>query len=339
MKVFITGGGGFLGLAIVEQLVAKGYEVVTYSRSKYKALGKLDVVQHQGSISDYKALKSAMKGCEAVFHVAAKTGIWGSYSSFYEANVIGTENILKACAELKIPHLVYTSSPSVVYDGGSQGKDESLPYPAKFDAYYPQTKAVAEQAVLKANSATLITCSLRPHLIWGPRDQHYLPRLLERQRKGKLRMLGTETYLVDTIYVDNAAHAHLQAFEAMRSDPVSVGGKAYFLSQDEPIAIREFIDRLLDTGGLPPVNKTIHPQVALYTGWVLERVFNLFQIKSEPPVTPFVAKQLSSSHWYDISAAKRDFGYVPEVSIDEGMKRLKKWVEVSGDSPIHLGRI
>lgn len=327
MKVFVTGGGGFLGFAIVEQLVREGYEVATYSRGKYEALTKLGVAHHRGNLSDYETLKTAMKGCEAVFHTASKVGVWGDYDSFYETNVTGTACIIKACLELHISYLIYTSSPSVIFDGGSEGKDERLPYPSKFDAYYPQTKAIAEQAVLKANSPSLITCSLRPHLIWGPKDPHLLSRLLERRRKDRLRLLGTGEYLVDTIYIDNAACAHLQALQAMRSQAAAVAGKVYFLSQDNPITIREFINRLLNTGGLPPVEKTINPKVALVAGWMLERVFRLLNVKAEPPITHFIAKNLSSPHWYDISAAKRDFGYIPTVSIDEGMKRLKQWIE------------
>lgn len=326
MKVFVTGGGGFLGLVLVRQLLEAGYEVVTYSRKSYKALDKLGVTHFQGDLVDFPALKRAMNGCEAVFHTAAKVGIWGDYKDFHYINVIGTKHVLGACEELEIRYLVFTSSPSVVYEDKAEGSDESLPYPKKFDAYYPQTKAVAEQEVLNANDASLTTCALRPHLIWGPGDVHFVPRLFEKRRKGKLRLLGAGEHLVDTIYVDNAARAHIQAFEAMLKEPDSVGGKAYFLSQDQPITIQEFMNRLLSTGDLPPVDKTINTRVALFAGWLLQTVYKLFRIKSEPQVTLFVAKQLSSPHWYNISAAKRDFGYKPEVSIDEGMKLLKKWV-------------
>lgn len=329
MKILVTGGGGFLGFAIVEQLLTEGYEVLSYARSRYDALEKLGVAQYQGDLSDYVALKTALRGCEAVFHVAGKIGNWGTYASFYETNVRGTENILKACFELQVQYLIYTSSPSVVYNGTSEGKDERLPYPPKFDAYYPQTKAIAEQAVLKANCAALRTCALRPHLIWGPGDFHFLPSLLLRQSKGRLRLPSDEKYRIDTIYIDNAARAHVQAFKVMRHNPAAVSGKAYFLSQDEPIGIREFFNRLLDTCGRPAVNKTISPQMALFIGWLLQHTFRLFNVQSEPPLTLFVAKHLASSHWYDISAAKRDFGYVPSVSIEEGLKRLKAWVEAT----------
>lgn len=327
MKVLVTGGGGFLGFAIVKQLLVEGHEVLSYTRSRYEALEKLGVSQHQGNLTDYSTLKTALRGCEAVFHTAGKIGNWGTYASFYETNVRGTENLLKACAELQVPYLIYTSSPSVVYNGSSEGKDERLPYPPKFDAYYPQTKAIAEQAVLKANCESLHTCSLRPHLIWGPGDFHFLPSLLHRQNKGRLRLPSDEKYRIDTIYIDNAAGAHLQAFEVMRNNPDAVSGKAYFLSQDEPIGIREFFNRLLDTCGRPAVNKTISPRVALFTGWLFQHTFRLFNVQSEPPLTLFVAKHLASSHWYDISAAKRDFGYAPRVSIEEGLMYLRAWIE------------
>lgn len=328
MKIFVTGGGGFLGLSIVKQLLEEGHHVVNYSRGKYETLEKPGVIQHQGNLLDYTTLKKAMNGCQAVFHVASKTGVWGSYDSFYETNVTGTENIIKACLELGISFLVYTGSASVVFREGCEAGDESLAYPKKFDAYYPETKAIAEQIVLKANGQKLYTCSLRPHLVWGPGDPHLLPRFLSLQRKGRLRILGKGEYLIDTTYVDNAARGHLLAFAALQKNS-SVSGKAYFLSQDEPISIREFINRLLESGGMPPVNKTMNPSVALFTGWVLQCFFRLFKIQSEPLLTPFVAKQLSSSHWYDISAAKRDLGYVPTISITEGMNRLKQWLQTN----------
>ncbi|HEU4902208.1 MAG TPA: NAD-dependent epimerase/dehydratase family protein, partial [Flavisolibacter sp.] len=279
MKVFITGGGGFLGLAILKQLVERDFEVVSYSRGKYEALEKPGIIHHQGDLLDYAKLKTALQDCEAVFHVAGKAGIWGSYASYYETNVTGTKNIIKACLEQGIRYLVYTSSASVVYGANSQLHDEGLPYPQKFDAYYPQTKAIAEQVVLKANGPYLATCSLRPHLIWGPGDPHLFPRFFSRQQKGQLRLLGKGTHLIDTTYIDDAARAHLQAFDAMQKNP-SVAGRAYFLSQDEPIAIHKFINLLLEAGGLPPVNKTMDPTIAMVTGWLLQSVFRLFHVQS-----------------------------------------------------------
>lgn len=326
MKIFVTGGTGFLGLAIVKHLIESGHEVIVYSRRKSEALDSLKVKHYEGSINDIETLQKSMHDCDGVFHIAAKVGLWGRYKPFYESNVIGTQNVIEACLKIGVPRLIFTSSPSVIYNGASEGDNESLPYPEKFDAYYPETKAMAEQMVLSAHSESLTTCVLRPHLVWGPGDPHFLPRLFQRRQNNRLRLVGNDKHKIDTIYIDNASSAHVQAFEAMCKNPVSVGGKAYFVSQDEPIEIEEFMNRLLDTGDLPPVNKRISRWFAYAIGWCLERVYRWFNIEADPPLTTFVVKQLSSAHWFDISAAKRDFGYVPEISIDEGMERLKKWV-------------
>ena len=327
MKVFVSGGGGFLGRAIVRQLCAQGHELASFSRGNYPMLDQLGVRQFQGDLSDYAVLKKAMQGCEAVFHVAAKVGMWGKYEDFYRTNVTGTANVLQACRERGIRNLVFTSSPSVVYTGkDSEGHNESLPYPEKYEAYYPQTKAIAEKLVLAANDASLKTVCLRPHLIWGPGDRHLLPRLFEKARARKLRILGSSPNRIDCIYIDNAAKAHLQAFAQLLRDPAPVEGKTYFISQDAPIPIAELINQLLATGGFPPVTKRLSPGIARFAGRVLETSYRIFGISAEPLLTLFLAKQLSTSHWYDISAAKRDFGYKVEVSLEEGMERVAAWV-------------
>lgn len=323
----VTGGGGFLGLAIVRQLCNMGHEVVSFSRGHYPVLEQLKVTHFQGNLSDYALLKRAMTGCDAVFHVASKVGMWGKYKDFYEANVTGTENVLKACRELSIRNLVFTSSPSVVYNRkDSEGHDESLPYPPKYDAWYPETKAIAEKLVMAANNESLKTVCLRPHLVWGPGDRNMLPRLFEKSKAGKLRILGSSGNLVDCIYIDNAAKAHLQAFAQLLQDPAKVEGKTYFISQGSPIPISELINQLLATGGMPPVTKYLSPRIARFAGRFFETTYRVFGIATEPPITLFLARQLSTSHWYDITAARRDFGYAAEVSLEEGMARLRVWV-------------
>ena len=213
---------------------------MTFARGNYSSLDQLGVAHFQGDISDYALLKKAMTDCEAVFHVAAKPGMWGKYKDYYLTNVTGTKNALKACRELGIQSLVFTSSASVVYHGkNSEGQNESLPYPRKYDAYYPQTKAIAEKLVMAANDDSLKTVSLRPHLIWGPGDNNFLPRLFEKSKAGKLRILGNSSNLVDCTYVDNAANAHLQVFFQLISDPTPVEGKTYFISQVKPIPVAE----------------------------------------------------------------------------------------------------
>ncbi len=326
MKALVTGGGGFLGKAIVKRLRERGDEVRSFSRNPHPALTEMGVEHCRGELADAGAVKRAAEGCDIVFHVAAKAGVWGPYEEFYRANVLGTKHVIEACRLHGIKRLVHTSSPSVVFDGSDmEGVDESVPYPEHFEAFYPQTKAEAEQLVLQANDQTLATVALRPHLIWGPEDNHLVPRILERGAKGALRKLGTRECLVDTVYIDNAALAHLQAADHLDVGSV-VAGKAYFISQGEPLPIWDVVNRILDAGGLPPVTRTLSPALAYTIGVILEKVYGLIKLKGEPRMTRFVARELSTSHWFDLSAARNDFGYQPEVTFDEGLERLREWL-------------
>lgn len=327
MKALVTGGGGFLGKAIVKLLREKGHEVRSFSRKEYPDLTALGVEHCCGNLSDLQAVETAVAGCDMVFHVAAKAGVWGAYQEYYQANVVGTENVIRACRSQAVAKLVYTSSPSVVFDGSDmEGVDESVPYPLHYHAFYPQTKAQAEQMVLAANDKQLATVALRPHLIWGPEDNHLVPRILERGRAGQLRRIGRNDCLVDTIYIDNAASGHLQAAERLEIGSV-VAGKAYFLSNGEPLPLWEVVNRILAAGQLPPVARSIPATVAYAAGWVLENLYRWFRLPGEPRMTRFVARELATAHWFDLGNARRDFGYAPCVSIDEGMQRLKNWLE------------
>ncbi|HEX3147863.1 MAG TPA: NAD-dependent epimerase/dehydratase family protein [Gemmataceae bacterium] len=323
MKALVTGGGGFLGGAIVRLLRERGDEVRSFSRGAYSALDALGVEQVRGDLGDANAVAEAAAGCEIVFHVAAKAGVWGPWREYYEANVVGTENVLAACRANGIRRLVFTSSPSVTFAGVDQsGVNESEPNPARFLAHYPHTKALAEQAALKANGPELATIALRPHLIWGPGDPHLIPRLIERARAGRLKRIGKESKLVDTIYIDNAAVAHLQAADKL-APRSAVAGKAYFLSQGEPMPLWDFVNRVLEVAKLPPVTKSVPAGVAYFAGGAMELLFRLLSLRGEPPMTRFVARQLSTAHWFDLSAARRDFGYAPAISTDEGLRRLR----------------
>jgi len=324
MKALVTGGGGFLGLAIVKRLVGQGTTVCSFSRRRHDELDALGVGQRLGDLADGAAVREAVAGCDVVFHVAAKPGIWGPYEDYYRTNLIGTQNVITACRERGVSRLVYTSSPSVVFDGRDmKGVDESVPYPSRFAAHYPRTKAAAEQLVRAASDERLGTVSLRPHLIWGPGDNHLLPRLVARARAGKLRRIGRARKLVDTIYIDNAAEAHLLAAEKLKSGAV-VAGKVYFISQGEPVDIWEMINRLLEAADAPTVHRTIPKGVALALAWGFENVHRLLHRCGEPRLTRFVVKELCTSHWFDLSAARRDLGYQPTVSISEGLRRLRE---------------
>lgn len=323
--ILVTGGGGFLGGAIVRQLVARGDSVRSFSRSRYPRLDTMGVDQVQGDLADTQALQTACKGVDLVFHVAAIPGVWGPYDVFHQVNVLGTENIIQACRDNGIGRLVYTSSPSVVFDGHDmEGGDESLPYPPTYQTHYPRTKAMAERRVRQAADGRLRTIALRPHLIWGPADNHLVPRIIQRARR--LRRVGDGKNKVDTIYVDNAAHAHILAAEKLTTRP-ELSGRVYFISQDEPINLWEMVNAILAAADLPPVERSISLTAARRIGALLEWVYRTFRLPGEPQMTRFVAEELATSHWFDIRAAKEDLGYRPLVSTQEGLRRLRQWIK------------
>ncbi len=324
-KVLVTGGGGFLGGAIVRQLVDRGDNVRSFSRNFYPELAQLGVEQIQGDIVDKTAFEQACKGVKLVFHAAAKPGVWGNYADYYRTNVAGTQHVIDACKKHGVLRLVYTSSPSVVFDGTDmEGLDESVPYPEKFHAHYPKTKAMAEQLVIKAADKDLMTITLRPHLIWGPKDNHLVPRIIERA--GRLVRVGSGKNLVDTIYIDNAAEAHVLAADRLKENP-GLSGKVYFISQDNPVPLWDMVNDILKTAGHPPVKRAIPRKIAWLMGALFEVVFKMFRIRGEPQMTRFLADELATAHWFDIRAAKKDLGYAPTVSIKEGLSRLEQWLQ------------
>lgn len=324
MQTLVTGGGGFLGLYIVEQLLQQGHTVRVFCRGQYPALKALGVPVIQGDLRDASAVNDACRDIEAVFHTAAVPGVWGDWKTYYGINTEGTRNVIKACQHHGVARLIYTSSPSVVFDGADHvDADESLPYPTSWLCHYPHSKAAAEQDVLAANNEdSLRTVSLRPHLIWGPRDNHLIPRLIQKARSGRLRRVGDGSNVVSVAYVENAAAAHLQAEMSLRISP-RAGGKAYFINERESVNLWGWINLILAKTDLPPVEKTISRSTALRLGGALEGLWNLFRIGGEPPMTRFIAAQLAGSHSYSTAAAERDFGYRPLCSMEEGLRRLQ----------------
>lgn len=342
--VLVTGGGGFLGKAIVRLLILRGDRVISFSRTWHSELDSLGVQQIQGDISNPVAIENAVKGVDTVYHVAAKAGIWGDYKDYYRINTEGTRHVIAACNSCGVSRLIYTSSPSVVFDGsGMEGVDESVPYPGSYHAAYPETKALAEQSVRQAGGWSqmpdgvwrrtekhgkgagdgLKTVILRPHLIWGPGDNHLVPRILKRAKS--LRRIGDGKNRVDVIYIDNAAMAHVLAEEALIRQP-ELSGKVYFISQGEPVFLWKMIDDILKAGGLSPVKGSISSRSAFQIGAVLEIFYKIFALKREPQMTRFVARELSTSHWFDIRAARKDLKYVPEISTEEGLRRLAAYL-------------
>lgn len=324
MNVLVTGGGGFLGGAIVRRLLDRGHHVRSFQRGEYAQLAAWGVELLRGDLADAEAVDRAVAGCELVFHVAAKAGVWGPHAEYYRANVLGTQNVIAACRHHGVTKLIYTSSPSVVFNGHDEnGIDESAPYPSRHLAHYGQTKAEAERLVLAANGASLATVALRPHLIFGPGDPHLVPRIVARARAGRLRLIGRGDNLVDCTYIDNAADAHLLAADAVAPGS-ACAGKAYFISNGEPLPIAELVNRILAAAHRPPVRRAISPQVAYAIGALLELIYGTLRLRAEPLLTRFVVRQLATAHWFDLTAAHRDLGYRPLVPLGEAFRRLEE---------------
>ncbi|MCQ8770466.1 NAD-dependent epimerase/dehydratase family protein [Streptomyces telluris] len=332
MKVLVTGGGGFLGGAVCAQLVARGDTVRSLGRSPRRALARLGVEEHLGDLRDADAVAKAVDGRDAVIHCAAKAGVWGPARDYIGVNLTGTAHVVAACRAKGVGALVLSSSPAVVHDGADlEGADESLPYATRFLAPYPRSKALAEQLVLRADSADLATVALRPHIIWGPGDPHFLPRLAEQARRGRLRRIGKATKKIDTVYIDNAAEAHVLALDRLKPG-APAAGRAYFITQDDPRPVGETIDRLLGAAGVGPVTRELPAWACRALAAGLESGGRALGT-GEPPLTRFLVNQLTTAHWFDITAAKRDLGYVPRVGTEEGLRRLRAAHEVPAGRP------
>jgi nucleoside-diphosphate-sugar epimerase len=323
-KVLVTGGGGFLGSALVAFARGRGLSVRSLARRHYPHLETLGVEQIQGDISDAATVDRAVEGCLTVFHTAAKAGLWGPEREYERVNVRGTRNVIDACRRRGARRIIFTSSPSVVFDGTAmEGADESAPYPSRFDASYPKTKAIAEQLVIASNSKDLAVVSIRPHLIWGPGDNNLLPRIISRAKSGRLRRIGGGEPKIDPIYIDNAAMAHFLAADKLEPGS-AIAGKVYFVTQGEIIPLWTMIDRLLAAAGMAPVRRSIKRPLAIATAGLVELGYFLSNQSAEPPLTRFLVRQLSTTHWFKIDAARRDLGYEPRISIDQGMRILAK---------------
>lgn len=327
-KVLVTGGGGFLGSYIVRELLKSGYEVISFSRGDYPEISKLGARCVRGDLSSRSDLRSALLGVDAVIHTAAKAGIWGRYEDFYAANVTGTIHLVEVMKELGIKYLVYTSSPSIVFDGRSiDGADESISLARRDLAHYPATKKIAESFILSACSQDFFAVSLRPHLIWGPHDPHFFPRLKQRSLSGKLRRVGAGKNLVDVIYVENAAIAHRQALESLTSRP-EISGSSYFLGQENPVSCWSFISDLVNVAGGKPISKSVPLWLAFALGSVLEFFYAALRIyQKEPLMTRLLALQMARSHYFSHKKAENELGYRPLISYEEGMRRLKTWAD------------
>ena len=327
MKMLVTGGGGFLGRRIVELLLEEGHEVRFIARGAYPEVVALGAEGRQVDLTNANAVAQAVQGCDVVFHVAARFGFSGSRDAFWAVNVQGTQNVINAMIEHNVPTLVYTSTPSVVGYKEDQEGIADAPYAKHHEGLYGETKAEAEQRVLAANGQklqnreTLRTVALRPHLVFGPGDQKLIPTAVARARAGRLPIVGEGTNKVDLTYIDNAAWAHLDAAKALDSHTAPCAGKAYFISNDEPVVLWTWFNALLPQLGVNAINRKISLGTASAIGAVMEWAWRLLPLSGEPRMTRFMAAALARSHWYDMAPAKRDFGYHIRVDMTDATAR------------------
>jgi nucleoside-diphosphate-sugar epimerase len=337
--VFVTGASGFIGGQLAERLLAAGRPVRVLARRPLPALEKHGATIIPGDLHDLPALRRGCDGATAVFHVAGRVGVWGPVHEFFRVNVGGTQNVIAACRALGVPRLIYTSSPSVVYTGGNlTGVDESAPLCTAAPSAYPTSKAAAERAVAQAHGPELSTVSLRPHLVWGPGDRNVIPRVLAQARKGRLKIVGPGRNRVDCTHSTNVIDAHLLAEEALiigggvpprriSADegvlpPRNPGGKAYFITNGEPVVLWDWINELLRGLGEPEITKHISAAAAHRLGGLFEALWRVLPLRGEPPMTRFIAKELATDHWFNITAARRDLGYNPRVTMAAGTAEL-----------------
>ncbi|MBR0519637.1 NAD-dependent epimerase/dehydratase family protein [bacterium] len=333
MKVLLTGSSGCLGGSLAKLLKNNGFELIATLRSNpSESLTKLADKILRGDLIDPEFVDKCVSNADAVIHTAGKSGSWGSYQSYFDANVKTTQNLISSCKKYGVKYFIYTSSPSCVFDMKDQnGIDETTPYPKKFSAFYPRTKAEAEQIVIKEASNDFMTVSLRPHLIWGPGDRNLYPRIVARAKEKKPMLINNGKNKVDATFVDNVAHAHVLALQKLSSPDGNIcNGKKYFITNDEPMEVKEIMNSLLKYSGIELIKFSIPEPIAYLAGCLSEAFYFLSGRKDEPNLTRFVVKELSCNHWFNISAAKKDLGYSPLITMEEGFKIFGKWVKENG---------
>lgn len=324
MNALVTGGGGFIGSALVRELINTGYKVTSFSRGDYPELREIGIKVLRGDLSDVGAVISACTGQDIVFHVAAKAGFTGAYKDYYAANVAGTENIIHSCRVNKVKYLIYTSSASVVFSGtGIEGADESLPYPVRPLSFYTATKALAEQLVLKENSASLRTLALRPHLVYGPGDKHLLPRIIDRAKSGSLRIIGKGRNIVDVTYIENMTSSQIVAAKAIIENP-EASGKAYFITNGEPVLLWDFMNKILEVAGVDKIKKSVPAWIAEVLSVFIDASHKVIMKNREPLFTRFLVKELTQNHWFNICNARSILRYNPVISNIDSLNKMSE---------------
>ena len=321
MRVLVTGGTSLLARRCAETLLARGDEVVLLQRHR----SPLDTTQVLGDVRDPEVVARAATGCDAVIHAAAKVGVVGAFEEYRSINVDGTAHVVAAARRHDVGRIVHVSTPSVAHAGHSLvGVGAEPPVVGRKNAWYAESKAMAEQLVMAAVSDSLAVVAIRPHLVWGPGDTQLVGRVVQRARAGRLALIGGGAALVDTTYIDNAASALVAALDAA-TPGASCVGRAYVVANGEPRPIRDLLLGICRAAGVAVTPRRVPLRAALVAGSLVERAWPLHHGDEEPPLTRFLAEQLGTAHWFDPRPARDDLAWAPTVSIDDGLQRLADW--------------
>ncbi len=327
VKVLVTGATSLLARRTAEALIDRGDEVVCLQRHA----ADVNAQQVMGDVRDGDLVERAAIGCDAIIHAAAKVGVVGSWEDYRSINVDGTASIVAAAKRNGVTRLVHVSTPSVAHSGHAivgAGADE--PVTGRTGAWYAESKAMGESLARSAASDELCVVTIRPHLVWGPGDTQLVGRIVERARAGRLALVGNGSALIDTTYIDCASAALVAALDAARPGAIC-NGKAYVVANGEPRPIRELVLGICHAAGLDVTPREVPRRVALLAGGAIERLWRLRHVTSEPPLTRFLAEQLGTAHWFDPRPAHDDLGWVPTVTVDEGLRRLAAWFRAEAD--------
>lgn len=320
MRVLVTGGTSLLGGAVARLLTDRGDEVTVLQR-RASGLGLTEVL---GDITDRAAVDRAVHGADAVVHLAARVGVVGRWTVFERTNVAGTATVLSAARDAGVSRLVFVSSPSVAHSGTSLvGAGAGPADPDGASGHYSRSKAMAERLALGEADDGFGVVAIRPHLVWGPGDTQLVGRLVDRARSRRLALVGSGAALVDTTYIDNAAASLVAALD--RADRLS--GRAFVVSNGEPRPIGELIARIVSAAGLEAPRVKVPVPVASLGGRLAERWWEYRGLQDDPPMTEFLAEQLSTAHWFDQSETRAALDWQPDVTIDEGFARLREWFQ------------
>lgn len=324
MNILVTGGTGFLGQHLAKTLLANGHQVRLLGRNFAQsqsliAAGAEAVV---ADLRDRTRVSAACAGVDVVYHLGALSAPWGRRSDFFEINVGGTEAVLNGCHTYGVRRLIYVSSPSVVFDGQDQYNiGEAVPYPHRFASVYSLTKKLGEDLVNAAETG-LEKVILRPKAMFGPGDQALLPRLINAAHQKRLPQIGDGRNLVDLTYVENVVHALQLALDAKAAN-----GKTYTITNDEHVPLWEVIRDVLKRLDLPAHLRQVPLSVALAAATLMETRAAL--TGKEPLLTRYSAAILARTQTYDISAAHRDLGYTPCISVADGIERTLESLRVN----------